>query len=218
MTTKKTTSKRTKAVVHLPKNGVLIPQKKGAIASHWKLDKDKNTIIIRCEYPWLELESFDLVITLPIGKDGYPDTHFDPTQFDDEWCDDEDLYKPFAAWALDDELKFHPVCTQWAISLIKKRFLPQFKDEFPPTAKELRQDPHFVCTDCSFDTLEGGEYYMVHDDLWEAHGCGDGMLCIGCLEDRMGTTLQSDDFALVPINAHAHKQSGRLIARINGLE
>jgi hypothetical protein len=43
MTTKKTTSKRTKAVVHLPKNGVLIPQKKGAIASHWKLDKDKNT-------------------------------------------------------------------------------------------------------------------------------------------------------------------------------
>ena len=33
------------------------------------------------------------------------------------------------------------------------------------------------------------EYYMVQNDIWRVYRAGDGMLCIGCLEKRMGRKL-----------------------------
>lgn len=44
---------------------------------------------------------------------------------------------------------------------------------------------------------------MVTDDLWELATedfGGDGMLCIGCLENRLGGHLTSDDFTDCPLN------------------
>ena len=44
---------------------------------------------------------------------------------------------------------------------------------------------------------------MVHDDLWEYATDdfgGDGMLCIGCLENRLGGLLTKDDFTAAPVN------------------
>lgn len=86
----------------------------------------------------------------------------------------------------------------------------------------------FTCEDCGANTAPAwhsqsgttgiGEYYMVQHELWiAATGCGaityeDGevqadhspeahlMLCIGCLEARLGRTLTPDDFIEAPIN------------------
>ena len=82
----------------------------------------------------------------------------------------------------------------------------------------------FMCLDCFVDTssVDGiAEYYNVHNEVWceafgfdpfevldkngswdfASHHCQDvGMLCIGCLELRLGRTLERDDFSSAPIN------------------
>jgi hypothetical protein len=55
------------------------------------------------------------------------------------------------------------------------------------------------CVDCDVDTLGTGELYMVHDDVWPLDKLG-GMMCIGCLEARIGRRLTPEDFTDVPIN------------------
>lgn len=59
---------------------------------------------------------------------------------------------------------------------------------------------------------------MVHDGVWdvatEDFG-GDGMLCIGCLEARLGGVLTADDFTDAPINHGVFKQSARLQQRLS---
>ena len=62
----------------------------------------------------------------------------------------------------------------------------------------------FMCWDCAACTNCEYEYYMVHDDLWEAatEDCyPDVMLCIGCLEARLGQLLTKDDFTDAPLNS-----------------
>ena len=55
------------------------------------------------------------------------------------------------------------------------------------------------CLDCKRDTHEIGHYYMVSDELWAAAGGADGMLCLDCLEGRLGRRLVTADFtAIVP--------------------
>ena len=61
----------------------------------------------------------------------------------------------------------------------------------------------FKCWDCAQCTDCMGEYYMVNDDLWDAateDTFPDIMLCIGCLENRLGGLLTKDDFTAAPIN------------------
>lgn len=59
----------------------------------------------------------------------------------------------------------------------------------------------FECLDCNVNTLFIDEYYMVQFPLWaEANPAEAGMLCIGCLEKRIGRTLTVNDFTEAPIN------------------
>lgn len=62
----------------------------------------------------------------------------------------------------------------------------------------------FDCLDCGQDTGEFGlnEYYAVHNDVWAQTGLGpeDGLLCIGCLEQRIERQLTAADFPAVFIN------------------
>lgn len=61
------------------------------------------------------------------------------------------------------------------------------------------------CQDCSTDT-RGGDYYMVNDDLWaKAHPQDVGMLCMSCLETRIGRPLVAGDFTQFPVNAMNEK-------------
>lgn len=71
----------------------------------------------------------------------------------------------------------------------------------------------FECHDCDIDTST--EYYMVHDRLWNIYGVGDGMLCIGCLERRVGHELDRTHFTPAPVNEAAlWNKSDRLRDRL----
>ena len=52
------------------------------------------------------------------------------------------------------------------------------------------------CLDCGLDTIVIGEYpYNLRDDLWNAIVPGGrGMLCLDCLEVRLGRPLRKNDF------------------------
>ena len=59
---------------------------------------------------------------------------------------------------------------------------------------------------------------MVQSDIWKAHGVntGNGMLCIGCLEKRMGRQLCRQDFADFPFHEiNAKGRSLRLQDRLS---
>lgn len=80
---------------------------------------------------------------------------------------------------------------------------------------ERSKDSPFECIDCGLNTMYAGEYYMVNDAIWDAHVGSGGMLCIGCLENRMGRILNSNDFTSAPINSINQMKSERLINRLN---
>lgn len=68
------------------------------------------------------------------------------------------------------------------------------------TATVTRTGPRaWACDDCGGSTA--GEYFMLHDDLWESVAGGyEGHLCIGCTEARLGRRLTPDDFTDAAVN------------------
>lgn len=74
----------------------------------------------------------------------------------------------------------------------------------------------FCCGDCSVDTFEIGEYYSVRNSLWRKFGNQYGMLCVSCLETRLGRKLRRRDFTNYPINRGVFPQSERLLERLEG--
>jgi hypothetical protein len=80
-----------------------------------------------------------------------------------------------------------------------------------------RKNSEFLCLDCTVDTCESGEYYIVRDAVWLAVNPNNkGMLCISCLEQRLGRELTSEDFAWVPLNLiQMFQGSDRLKARVD---
>jgi hypothetical protein len=71
-------------------------------------------------------------------------------------------------------------------------------------------NPH--CVDCDTNTNAIDEYYMVHDVVWPLDG--NGMLCIGCLEARIGRRLKPADFTGAAINHDDYERSARLASRL----
>jgi hypothetical protein len=80
----------------------------------------------------------------------------------------------------------------------------------------------FMCHDCGHDTARMGELYHVFDWIWirvvRAKKTGPvHMLCIGCVEQRLGYTLTQDCFSSAPLNTnwdHRYEQSLRLRNRL----
>jgi hypothetical protein len=59
----------------------------------------------------------------------------------------------------------------------------------------------FNCLDCGENTARLDEYYMVRGEVWRfAVPVGRGMLCIGCLEHRIGRKLRPRDFTPARVN------------------
>ena len=54
------------------------------------------------------------------------------------------------------------------------------------------------CKDCGRDTRD--EYYTVHDEVWAESKGGKDLLCIQCLETRLGRRLTKDDFTADLVN------------------
>jgi hypothetical protein len=59
-----------------------------------------------------------------------------------------------------------------------------------------------ACVDCRVCTIRLGEDYMVYYDVWQQAGMSTegGMLCIGCLENRLGRRLTACDFTDAQVN------------------
>lgn len=59
----------------------------------------------------------------------------------------------------------------------------------------------WLCLDCGENTSQMKEHYFVTADVWaQAHNSETGMLCVGCLECRLGRTLNASDFTGAHIN------------------
>jgi len=77
----------------------------------------------------------------------------------------------------------------------------------------------FYCIGCDGNTLDMNEYYMVSDAIWDCVDGGEHMLCIGCLEDRLGRRLTCVDFPDLPVNTiHKSRRSSRLQDRLRSNE
>lgn len=73
------------------------------------------------------------------------------------------------------------------------------------------------CVDCKDNTKY--EHYFVNSNVWFklARMPEAGMLCIACLEARIGRELKPDDFTDCHINNWKRNQmTSRLVSRIRG--
>jgi hypothetical protein len=73
------------------------------------------------------------------------------------------------------------------------------------------------CLDCGPDTVTAREYYLLRDDVWAETRVGpqEGVLCIGCVEGRLGRRLNRRDFTSAPVNeervsTHSRRLGSRL--------
>lgn len=75
-----------------------------------------------------------------------------------------------------------------------------------------------ICTDCSVETSSRAgiaEWYMVEHHVWHlATSNYNDILCIGCLENRLGRKLVPEDFSPVPLNFPDFPKSERLADRL----
>lgn len=77
-----------------------------------------------------------------------------------------------------------------------------------------RAPSRFLCADCGVDTSDLDEYYMLQWDVWLSVADLE-MLCIGCVEQRLGRHLAADDFLPCPLNFEPyHARSDRLVDRM----
>jgi hypothetical protein len=76
-----------------------------------------------------------------------------------------------------------------------------YRAGFRDAINEQRARLAVYCLDCCENTVELGEYFMLRDDVWlEANSGGNGMLCVGCVEERLGRHLRPDDFTDADVN------------------
>ncbi len=102
---------------------------------------------------------------------------------------------------LHEDMGLSPVVTEMELANLLAETLVSVRDPF--------------CTTCDVNTMEVGEYYGVTNDLWRRYGVGKGMMCIGCLEERMGRELTPEDFVDLPINTmDSNRRSERLRSRL----
>lgn len=86
---------------------------------------------------------------------------------------------------------------------------------------QAKEKDQFKCIDCDVDTMNIDEYYMLKDKAWLSIVPEDkGVLCIGCVEDRMGRKLTQKDFSSCILNKEEYSQprSDRLLDRMGYLK
>jgi hypothetical protein len=62
-----------------------------------------------------------------------------------------------------------------------------------------------LCLDCNVNVVSAGHYCMLKTRVWRQTGVGSwhfiGVLCLDCIERRLGRHLQRDDFAIARTKA-----------------
>jgi hypothetical protein len=86
--------------------------------------------------------------------------------------------------------------------------------------RDERYAGRYMCLDCRQDILLAGEFFGLRDEVWlKANPRDDGMMCIGCIEARLGRQLTPEDFEGTPLDWHVANGpalSTRLMSRIGG--
>lgn len=58
----------------------------------------------------------------------------------------------------------------------------------------------WFCVDCNKNCInDDKDYYMVKNNLWKKIGVGEKMLCMDCLESRIGRKLIKKDILVCPL-------------------
>lgn len=76
---------------------------------------------------------------------------------------------------------------------------------------------NFNCMDCKQCTSCMNEYYMVQTEVWEQaipKSKRRKLICLGCLEKRLGRELTRADFTDAPIN-NIYQNSDRMMDRLH---
>lgn len=82
----------------------------------------------------------------------------------------------------------------------------------------IKDPAQFNCMDCAVNTAKIEERYSLKNEVWQqANPRIKGMLCVGCVEKRLGRELTCADFTDVPLNGWKC-QSERLRKRVEGLK
>ena len=64
-----------------------------------------------------------------------------------------------------------------------------------------KEKEHWKCFDCSKDTLLNvKDYYMITNELWIKYGVENNMLCMNCIEKRLGHKLRKEDLTDCSLN------------------
>ena len=64
----------------------------------------------------------------------------------------------------------------------------------------MNRKAHWLCRDCGKDCMiDDKDYYMVSHEIWDKIGVGVGMLCMSCLEERLGHKLKKTEILLCPL-------------------
>jgi hypothetical protein len=65
-----------------------------------------------------------------------------------------------------------------------------------------KANPKRLCSDCKKDVYKNPrDYFLVTDEVWAKYGVGRDMLCMTCLEERMGRRLERADIHDCPVSA-----------------
>lgn len=80
-----------------------------------------------------------------------------------------------------------------------------------------RSGRKWLCLDCGENTSQMKEHYFVRSDVWFSVMDSEvGMICIGCLETRLGRQLVGADFTDAWINdPRRNSMSARLVDRLS---
>ena len=64
----------------------------------------------------------------------------------------------------------------------------------------LSGDDRWLCKDCGKDCfIDDKDYYMVNHEMWNKYGVGTDMLCMDCMEERIGHKLTANDILRCPL-------------------
>ena len=73
---------------------------------------------------------------------------------------------------------------------------------------------HWSCHDCGKNCHDDAkDYYMVKHHLWAAFGVGWGMLCMDCMEGRLGHRLRVEDILPCPLTEQINPYTREILNR-----
>lgn len=88
------------------------------------------------------------------------------------------------------------------------------------SCQSIKED-RLKCMDCDVHTVDIDEYYMLKKEIWLSIVPEDrGMLCISCVDKRLGRKLTPEDFSDCLLNEEEYHQarSDKLKDRMGFLE